>query len=400
MIDENFKGLHVGDIFHWNYYPSLYDAKKRTEADIKIIVNQGGTGSGKTYSILQVLFCKAIEAPNQVITVVGQDIPNLKVGALRDAQNILSNSPELQDFVVSFNSQDRVFLFKNGSIIEFKSYDNAQDAKSGKRDYLFINECNGVPYEQFFELHLRTKKRTFLDFNPTHEFWVHTHILQMPEAVRFISIYKHNKFLDTSIVDKILDLEHTAPDLWQIHGLGKTGKVEGLVFKNTQVGTEFPADCKRISYGLDFGFSNDVTALIKTGELAGNLYAQELIYQTGLLNKDISNLMKALEIPRTALIYADSADPKSIADLRLLGWNIQPAKKGADSVRNGISKIQSYPKVFILGTNFQKEAQQYKWKQKDGVSLNEPLDLFNHAWDACRYSLENKTLNTPKPSVY
>ncbi|RYZ98517.1 MAG: hypothetical protein EOP47_19180 [Sphingobacteriaceae bacterium] len=149
-------------------------------ATAHVVVNQGGTSSGKTYSIEQVLFCLACEEENQVITIVGQDIPNLKAGALRDAVGIYHSSDILKRAIKGFNKTDRIFEFHNGSLIEFKSYDNAQDAKSGKRDYLFVNEANGIQWDIYAELALRTKKRIYIDYNPNTEFWVHDKVIGQP----------------------------------------------------------------------------------------------------------------------------------------------------------------------------------------------------------------------------
>jgi phage terminase large subunit len=383
--------MQCTDLFKWNYYPENFCPK--TKEQIKIVINQGGTSSGKTYAILQVLFVLAISQPNQVITVCGQDIPNLKKGALRDAQNIVASNPDIAQYVQAFNVQDRVFVFNNGSVIEFNSYDNAQDAKSGKRDYLFVNEANGISYEVFFELYIRTKQRTFIDYNPNSVFWVHLQILPMDCAVRFISTYKHNKFLSDSLIEKIEEMEYKDPDRWQVYGLGKTGKIKGVVFPNAHPTNEFPSDCKKIRYGLDFGFTNDVTAFVKIGELGGNLYGQELIYQTGLLNKDIAKLIKELS-PKNALIYADCSEPKSIAELRLAGLYVLPCAKGKDSVNNGINALLSYPQIYLLGENWNKEAAQYKWRMRDGQAINEPTDLFNHCWDACRYAMQASGLKS------
>ena len=156
-------------------------------ANCEIVINQGGTSSGKTYAIMQNLFLHAIEEPNQVITTVGQDIPNLKVGALRDAENIVDSSELLQQYIVSYNKSDRIFHFFNGSVIEFKSYDDWQDAKSGKRDYLFMNEANGIPKVIWDELYFRTKKKSYIDYNPNTEFWVHSDLIGKKNVELIIS---------------------------------------------------------------------------------------------------------------------------------------------------------------------------------------------------------------------
>jgi phage terminase large subunit len=177
--------MKTSALFLWNLYPERYsniDIKKRV-----ICVNQGGTSSGKTYSILQVLFTLAITQPNQTITIVGQDIPNLKRGAIRDSQNIINSSDYIQSQITKYNSSDKIYYFKNNSIIEFASYENSQDAKNGKRDYLFINEANGIDYSIYSELELRTSKRIFIDYNPNFEFWVHNKVLSQNNVAYFIS---------------------------------------------------------------------------------------------------------------------------------------------------------------------------------------------------------------------
>src|SRR6478609_11897575 len=171
----------------------LFDANYNSKSDV--VVNQGGTSSGKTYSILQVLFCRAIEKKRVVITIAGQDIPNLKAGALRDALDIYNDSDDLQRLVSSYNKTDRIFNFRNGSIIEFKSYESAQDAKSGKRDYLFVNEANGVRPDVYTELELRTRKQTYIDYNPNAEFWVHEKVIGQKGVELLISDHRHNPFI-------------------------------------------------------------------------------------------------------------------------------------------------------------------------------------------------------------
>ena len=175
--------LQASILFRQNYNSSA-----------QIVINQGGTYSGKTYAIEQVLFCYACEAEKQVITVVGQDIPNLKSGALRDALSIYHSSEALQSLVKNYNKTDRIFEFNNGSIIEFKSYDNAQDAKSGKRDFLFVNEANGVEWSIFSELSLRTRKKVFIDYNPNSAFWAHDNLMGKPGVQLIISDHRHNPF--------------------------------------------------------------------------------------------------------------------------------------------------------------------------------------------------------------
>lgn len=367
-----------------------------------IVINQGGTSSGKTYAIEQVLFCLACEAPKQIITVVGQDIPNLKAGALRDALNIYNNSGQLKSLVKSFNKTDRIFEFNNGSIIEFKSYDNAQDAKSGKRDYLFINEANGIEWPVYTELALRTKARIFIDYNPNNEFWVHDNLIGRPGVQLIISDHRHNPFIEQSVRDKIERIKDDDLELWKVYARGITGKINGLIFNNWYVCDEIPPGAKLIAAGLDFGFTNDETGCIEVYTQNGELWVDELFYETGLTNADISAKLIATDVNKSTGIIADSAEPKSIEELKRLGWRITGAKKGADSVNNSIDILKRYRlNITRRSVNLRKELGRYKWKtDRSGKTMNEPVDTWNHLIDPLRYVALNKlkinTTTVPK----
>ena len=368
---------------------SLYRSNYESTADI--IVNQGGTSSGKTYAILQVLFSLAINA-ECTTTVVGQDIPNLKVGALRDALDIINADEAILQQLVFYNRSERVLSFRNGSIIEFNSYDNEQDAKSGKRDYLFVNEANGIPYNVFEQLSLRTRKKVFIDYNPDTSFWVHDKIIPLENTELIISDHRHNPFLTDKTRAKIEALKDKDEDLWKVYARGRTGRVEGLVLKKWYVTTESFIDKELIGYGIDFGFTNDPTAMIEVRMQDGELWIKEVIYDTGLTNQDISNRMDIADISRGTLIVADSAEPKSIEELRRLRWTVDGVKKGKDSIMFGINLLKGYTiNVDASSKNLIKELEQYRWKvDKNGDSLNVPIDNYNHAIDALRYLVMHK----------
>ncbi len=301
--------------------------KQNYSSGAHVVVNQGGTSSGKTYAIVQVLFCLAGEAENQVITVVGQDIPNLKAGALRDALSIYNKSARLKNLIKNYNKTDRIFEFHNGSVIEFKSYANPQDAKSGKRDYLFINEANGIEWNIYTELALRTKTRIFIDYNPNYEFWVHNNLIGKPGVELIISDHRHNPFLEQNIRDKIENIKDADTELWKVYARGITGKINGLIFNNWYICDDIPVDAKLIAAGLDFGFTNDETGCIEVYTQNGELWVDELLYETGLTNKDIANKLIEAGLNKNTEIIADSAEPKSIEELKRLGWHIKGAKK-------------------------------------------------------------------------
>lgn len=367
----------------------LYRQNYLSEADI--IVNQGGTSSGKTYSILQVLFARAIQEAC-TITIVGQDIPNLKVGALRDAQDIVQSSKAIRQQIVSFHVSGRTYRFKNDSIMEFKSYENEQDAKSGKRDYLFVNEANGINYNVYEQLHLRTRKQTFLDYNPDASFWVHDKVIPLDGTELIISDHRHNPFLSDKVREKIEALKDKDLDLWKVYARGITGRIEGLVYRNWYVLKEDFSDKRLIGYGMDFGFTNDPSTLIELRMENDELYVKEMLYDVGLTNNDISNRLDILGISRGSLIIADSSEPKSIEELRRLGWTIDGIKKGKDSLMFGINLMKGYKiNVHASSNNLIKELEQYKWKiDRAGKPLNVPIDDYNHALDALRYIIMHK----------
>jgi phage terminase large subunit len=357
-----------------------------------IIINQGGSSSGKTYAIMQVLYCRACEAGNQVITVVGQDIPNLKSGVLRDALKIYDSSEVLKGLIKSYNKTDRIFEFNNGSIIEFKSYGNAQDAKSGKRDYLFMNEADGITWDVYVELALRTKKQVYIDFNPTCAFWAHDNLLGKQDVQLIISDHRHNPFLSGKTRLVLESLKNTDPERWRVYARGLTGKITGLILKNWHICQSIPGDAKLIAAGLDFGFTNDETGCVLVYKQNGELWVHEVLYQTGLTNPDISKELVTAGVSRRTEIIADSAEPKSIEELRRLGWYVTGAKKGADSIVNSIDILKRYRiNVTQESINLRNELSRYKWKtDASGRSLNTPVDKWNHLIDPLRYVALNK----------
>jgi len=357
----------------------------------EVVVNQGGTSSGKTYSILQVLCLKAIEQPDQVISVVGQDVPNLKSGALRDMQSIVASSPEIQSWIKGYNASDRIFTYHNGSIIEFKSYQDSQDAKSGKRDYFFLNEANGISFEIYSELAMRTKKKVYIDYNPNARFWVHDKLIGKEGTELIISDHRHNPFLPDIIRKKIEALREDDEELWKVYARGVTGKIEGLIYRNWGTIGTIPTEAQLIGMGLDFGFTNDPTACVMVYRYNGELIIDELLYHKGYTNQDISQFFTQSGINKSVSIIADSAEPKSIEELRRMGWRVEGANKGKDSILNGIDILKRFRfSVTSRSSNLIKELNAYKWKEKDGNATNVPIDSFNHGMDALRYLALNK----------
>jgi phage terminase large subunit len=367
----------------------IFDRNYNSTAEV--IVNQGGTSSGKTYSILQVLCLKAIGENDQVISVVGQDVPNLKSGALRDMQTIVASSPDIQSWIKGYNASDRIYTFHNGSIIEFKSYQDSQDAKSGKRDYFFLNEANGISYEIYSELAMRTKKKVFIDYNPNARFWVHDKLIGKEGVELIISDHRHNPFLPDIIRKKIEAIRSEDEELWKVYARGMTGKIEGLIYRNWGTIGMIPSDAQLIGYGMDFGFTNDPTAVVGVYRYNGELIIDEIMYHRENTNQDISHFMTSCGVDRSVTIVADSAEPKSIEEIRRMGWRIEGANKGKDSILNGIDILKRFRfNVTNRSINLLKELNAYKWKEKDGNATNVPIDSFNHGMDALRYLALNK----------
>lgn len=380
-LTKTYRGFETSVVFDWNY---------KHQARIKI--NQGGTSSGKTYSILQVIFIRLIEK-KRIATVVGQDIPNLKKGALRDfEQRILPANPWMNDYIESYNRSDRVFKFKNGSILEFTSFSDFQDAKNGKREISFFNEANGIPWAIYEQVALRTTEEVFLDYNPSSPFWAHERLMSLDNSVTFYSNFTHNPFLPQSTIDEIRALKETDIETWKVYGLGKTGTISEAVFEKVTVIEKMPKHLKKEGYGIDFGYRADPTALLHCG-LANekDIYFDELIYTRRMKTKDIADSFDALKIPKRTRICADGADGRAVDDLKLRGYNIQAADKGPGSIIYGINLLNQY-NIFITerSVNMLEEQKKYRYKieskgDKAGQILNQPIDAFNHAWDAARY---------------
>ena len=351
---------------------------------IKII--QGGTSAGKTFGIIPVLISKAAKTPNLEISIVAESIPHLRRGALKDFINIMKWTSRF--FEGRFNKSLLRYDFGNGSYIEFFSADDSSKLRGARRDILYINECNNVTFEAYNELSIRTKREIFLDFNPANEFWVHTELKHEDDSDFLILTYKDNEALDDRIVKEIEKNRAKATtssywaNWWRVYGLGEIGMLEGVVFSNWKMIDTIPNEAKLIGYGLDFGFTNDPTAIIEIYNYNGQRIVNEIVYQTGLVNTEI-----AKKLQKNVIAYADSSEPKSIEEIRRTGQLIKGVTKGQDSVNFGIQIMQSQSYlVTAQSTNLIKELRAYCWdRDKTGKQLNKPIDNYNHTIDALRY---------------
>jgi len=351
---------------------------------IKII--QGGTSAGKTFGILPILIDKAARTQGLEVSIVAESIPHLRRGALKDFIKIMKWTNRYIDS--QFNKSLLTYQFRNGSVIEFFSADDASKLRGARRDILYINECNNVTFEAYNELAIRTKREVFLDFNPANEFWVHKELKDEPDTDFIILTYKDNEALDESIVSQIEKNREKAAtssywaNWWRVYGLGEVGSLEGVVFNNWKEIDILPDEAKLIGVGLDFGYTNDPTAAIGIYNWNGKRIVNEIVYRTGMVNSDIAKIL-----PSGVVIYADSSEPKSIEEIRRYGKTIKGVTKGKDSINYGIDVMQRQEYLVTKSsTNLIKELRSYCWDtDKQGVRMNKPIDHFNHAIDALRY---------------
>ncbi len=350
---------------------------------------QGGTSASKTVSILIYLIALAQSDKTPTLTsIVAESFPHLRRGALRDFLLIMQTHGYFRDD--RWDKTNSVYTFETGSQIEFFSVDQPEKVRGARRDRLFINEANNIQFAAFEELEVRTKEFIFLDWNPTNEFWFYDLVLGVRDDVEHIILtYKDNEALDPAIVASI-EQRRERHGWWRVYGLGQLGEVEGKIFTGWKLDLEeIPHEARLERYGLDFGYTNDPTALIAIYYFNGGYILDEVLYQKGLSNKQIADTI--LNQPRKALTIADSAEPKSIDEIRSYGINIQPAAKGPGSVLQRIQMMQDQQiTVTKRSVSLIKEYRNYLWDtDKDGRIINEPIPIWNHAMDATGYGLSS-----------
>lgn len=348
----------------------------------------GGTGASKTISILLWMIQRAqVEKfRGEIQSVVSESFPHLKRGAIRDFQNIMEEHGYWKEN--EYNRTDCIYTFPNGSKIEFFSADQPGKVRGPRRDILFINEANNISYEIFTQLEVRTKKIIWMDWNPVQEFWFYTEV-KGKEDVDFITLtYKDNEALDKGIVAAI-ESRMANKNWWKVYGLGELGDSEGKIYKNWAQVDTVPHEARLERRGLDFGYSNDPSALVDIYYYNGGYILDEQLYQKGMSNKQIADLILNLEYP-SIMVVADSAEPKSIDELISYGVNVIPAIKGKDSVTQGIQFVQDQRiSVTKRSINLLKEYRNYLWDtDRDGKIINEPSPIFNHTMDAIRYGFD------------
>lgn len=361
----------------------------------KVRAVAGGTSASKTISILLYLIALAqTDKERKLTSVISESTPHLKRGAMRDFKNIMQGHHYWKDR--NWNASDYIYTFETGSQIEFFSADQSDKLRGGRRDRAFINEANNVTLDAFDQIEVRTKDFVFLDWNPTNQFWFYDDVLDKRDDVEFITLtYKDNEALSQEIISAI-EARRNRKSWWKVYGLGQLGEVEGKIYKGWDIIDEVPKQARLERFGLDFGYSNDPTSIVAIYYYNGGYILDEIAYQKGMLNSQIADTILAQEQGGT-LTIADSAEPKSIDEIKLAGVNITGALKGPDSVRNGISAVQEQKlSMTKRSVNIIREYRNYLWKtDKDGNFLSPPVPEheFSHSMDAIRYGLNDITKN-------
>ena len=348
-----------------------------------LTINQGGTSSSKTYSILQLIFLIAfLQKKARIISVVSFALPHLKLGAIRDFNSILISNGIIPDDVCK--KTDMEYTIGN-SIIEFFGTENLGKVHGPRRDILFINEANNIKYDIYTQLAIRTRECIFLDYNPVQSFWVHDELIPNFKHTFIKSTYKDNEYLDSNTVKQI-ELRKGNANWWKVYGLGQLGKLEGCIFTNWRYGA-FPDGVAHI-YGLDFGFNApDAMVKLAVNEKAKQVYWDERIYKSGNSFEDLRTLV-GLHASRGDKIVADSADARMISQLRKY-FNVHATNKGKKGwgVAEAIKVMQGYEHILTEDSpNLAKEFNNYIWNDKKaGI----PVDAFNHLIDGGRYAFQD-----------
>jgi len=377
---------------------------KLLELDKRIRVVKGGTSAGKTICILLILIDYAIRNEGKEISVVSESIPHLRRGAFKDFCQLLKGLGRYNDSQI--NKSVLKYTFTNGSYIEFFSTDQSDKLRGARRTDLYINECNNVPFDAYNQLAVRTSGTVWLDYNPSSLFWVDKEIIGQEDADYITLTYKDNEVLDQTIVKEIEKAKEKGKtstywaNWWRVYGLGEVGSLEGVCVPDWKEIDNLPQEARLLAYGMDFGYSVDPTTLIALYKWNNAYIYDEVLYKKGMLNRDISRFLSQADIKES--IVADSAEPKSIAELQGYGHNIHGVTKGRDSVVYGLNLMnQNEIYVTARSKNLKRELGGYVWaKDKEGNQLQKPSGLHPDCIDAARYVLTDQLENPNKGQYY
>lgn len=363
----------------------------------RFIVVDGGTGAGKTYDIMTEIIGYCESFPDIIFSVLGPSHKHLERGAIRDFKANMSETNRWDGS--RWNDTKSRYKFANGSELEFISADD-MDAHGPKRDGLFVNEANSVKWTVFDNLATRTRDLVIIDFNPTRRFWAHTELLEGKFKNRTAHVtltYLDNEALSKEEISNIEDHKprpgEKPSNWWVVYGLGQIGVLEGNIYSGWAEANnveEIISNGHLIKYGLDFGYSNDETALIALYDMPdGELGVVEVIYERGILPSQYAALFKEYNIAYDTLIVADGARPEIIAEISQAGYRIISADKGPGSVIRGIQRVQE-KRIIYYGPHLNDEYLGYQWATKaTGESKGQPQDGNDHLMDALRYAVDD-----------
>lgn len=367
-------------------FAEIEQAKSRGYTTVS---EQGSSRSSKTYNTVVWLCQYCWNNPNISTSIVRATLPALKGSVLRDFTEVMQRL-KIWDFC-TFNKSELICTFSNGSFVEFFSCDNEQKLRGRKRKILYVNEGNELNYIEWQQLQMRTTEFSIIDYNPsfTDDHWLCS-LNKEPNTYHFITTYKDNPFLEPKVIAEIESLKEKNPSLWRIYGLGLQAMVEGLIFENIEEVEDIPRwHKKHHRRGMDFGYTNDPTAIVDVYIDGDILWVDEVCYRTKMLAEDIIKAHKDANraCREDAKVISESADPRLIDEISNAGIDIHPVRKFSGSIMAGINKMQELKiKVTKRSTNILKEFRNYTYRQnKEGKWINEPIDAYNHAIDAIRY---------------
>lgn len=359
--------------------------------DIRII--PGGTSAGKTYGITPILINQASVFENITFSIVSESMPHLKKGVIRDFKNIMQETGRWHR--KHWHESDKIYTFDSGSKLEFFSADDPGKVHGPRRQVLYVNECNNLRWETVYQMMIRTENVIWLDYNPTHEFWVHTELLNAErDDIDYLTLtYKDNEALSPRIVKELERnrIKAKTSEYWdnwcKVYLDGQLGTLQENIIKDWKEIDNIPPEARLLGYGMDFGYSNDPTTLIGVYIFNGKYLFKEFVYQTGLKIKELTDLMKRLNINKNVPIYCDSADPRMRDEIKAYGYKAISVKKGRDSVKFGIELLQTITLHITKGSvNLIKEVRRYSWdKDKNGDFTGQPIKGYDHGIDAIRY---------------
>jgi len=352
---------------------------------------QGGTSAGKTFGIIPILINTALQQPGKEISIVSESVPHLRRGAIKDFKKIMKATHRWRES--EYNKSLLRYEFSNGSYIEFFSANDESKQRGARRNILYLNEANNLTFEAYHQMAIRTNQDIYIDFNPTGQFWAHTEVEPGDDAELIILTYQDNEALDETIIADLEAAREKAKvsdywrNWWKVYGLGQIGSLQGVVFDNWKPIKKLPKEARLLGYGLDFGYTNDPSAIVALYKWNGKLIVDEVLYKKGQTNKAIVKALKDHGVQNSTVV-GDSAEPKSIDEIFADGVNIFGAVKGPDSIRNGINLLQEHEILVTESSiNLIKELRNYLWNtDRTGNKENRPNpNCADHLIDALRY---------------